>query len=316
VEGRQLTDSPAAEEKRDPAPAVSVVIPAKDEAEGIGGVLESIAKSMGNTSYEVVVVDDGSDDGTGNIARKGGARVLRHPYGMGNGAAVKAGMRAARGGIIALLDADGQHDPADLPRLLARMDEGAAMVVGARTGGFGTGWHRDLANRVYAGLASYVAAVSIPDLTSGYRVMRAADARRFIYLLPNTFSYPTTLTLSFLRTGRPVLFEPIKAHKRKGRSKIRIFSDGVRFMLIILRIATFFSPMKVFLPASVLCFVAGLGLYGWTWMHSVGPQFTNGMQLLLVLGAILFFLALVAEQVASLRFDRSESGYDDAPDEG
>ena len=232
-----------------------------------------------------------------------GARVVRHPYSMGNGAAVKAGMRAARGDVFVLMDADGQHAPQDVPMLLDAL-VGYAMVVGARTKGTGTGAHRGLANRVYNRLASYVVGRKVEDLTSGFRAMSAEHARRFIYLLPNTFSYPTTITLAFFRAGLPVRYVGIEARARVGKSHIRIVRDGVRFLLIILRIATIFSPLKVFLPMSVAIFLVGLGRWAWTFSH--GGKFTGGSQLAFVTAFILFALALISEQVAALRFDRSE----------
>jgi glycosyltransferase involved in cell wall biosynthesis len=276
--------------------------------EGLPAVLEGIERVLRPLvpDFEVVVVDDGSTDGTGDAARARGARVVTRPIGMGNGAAVKAGIRASKGAIIVLMDADGQHDPEDLPRVLEPLSRGFAMSVGARSGDFGGGWHRALANRVYASLATWVASFTVPDLTSGYRAVQADVARRFVYLLPNTFSYPTTLTLSLLRCGLPVAFVPIRAHRRKGKSKIRILRDGARFLLIILRVATFFSPMRVFLPVSLLAALAGLGYYAQQWISSGAPRLTTGMQLLLLLAALLFALALIAEQVAALRFDRSE----------
>jgi len=287
--------------------ALSVVLPARDEAAGLPAVLAGLRAALGGIAHEVIVVDDGSADATGAIAREAGARVLRHPYPMGNGAAVKAGIRAARGEVVALLDADGQHDPADLPRLLEALGPEWAMVVGARTSGQ-AGLHRALANRIYSGLASYVSATPIPDLTSGFRVVRRDAARRFLYMLPNTFSYPSTLTLSLLRSGRPVRFVPVAARPRAGASKIRLLRDGSRFLLIILRVATAFSPLRVFLPASFLSLLGGGAVYGWYWWRAGAPMLTNGIQLLWVLGALLFFLGLLAEQVASLRFDRSEEG--------
>ena len=287
------------------APAVSVVIPARDESGPLPAVIAGIRDALGKAgiSHEVIVVDDGSSDGTGELARKAGARVLRHPYTMGNRAPGKAGIRAAGGDLIALMDADGQHDPADLPRLVEALGEEWAMVVGARVSGQ-AGIHRALANRIYSGLASHVSGVRIPDLTSGFRVVRREAARKFLYMLPNTFSYPSTLTLALLRSGRPVRFVPITARPRTGSSKIHLLQDGSRFLLIILRVATAFAPLRVFLPASLLSFAAGVAVYIAKWKEA--PVLTNGIQLLWLLGALLFFLGLLAEQVASLRFDRSE----------
>lgn len=285
---------------------VSIIIPAKNEAASLPGVLERLAAvfaTRGEGGHEVVVVDDGSTDATADVAAKAGARVVRHPYPMGNGAAVKAGMRAARGDVFVMMDADGQHSPEDVPKLLDAL-VGYAMVVGARTKGTGTGAHRGLANGVYNRLASYVVGRKVEDLTSGFRAMNAEHARRFIYLLPNTFSYPTTITLAFFRAGLPVRYVPIEARARAGKSHIRIVRDGIRFLLIILRIATIFSPMKVFLPMSVAVFFVGLGRYLWTYFTV--KKFTNGSQLAFVTSLILFALALISEQVAALRFDRSE----------
>jgi glycosyltransferase involved in cell wall biosynthesis len=286
---------------------LSIIIPAKDEAAALGDVLDRIHAALeprkASLVYEVVVVDDGSRDDTAQVAEARGARVVRHPENLGNGAAVKSGMRVAKGEWWVLLDADGQHDPADIPRLLEGLER-YDLVVGARTLSTGTGLHRGLANRVYNTFASYVAGRKIPDLTSGFRAMRAAVARRFIYLLPNTFSYPTTLTLAFLRTGHGVLFTPIAAAKRVGKSKIRLLRDGTRFLLIIVRIATFFSPFKVFFPVALFSALLGIGNYAYTFFTR--HQFTTGSALLFMQAVILFALALISEQIAQLRFDRSE----------
>jgi glycosyltransferase involved in cell wall biosynthesis len=288
-----------------PSIRVSVVIPARNEAGGLPALLDEVRRALGAVPHEVLVVDDGSVDGTGDLARKAGARVLRHPISMGNGAAVKTGIRAARGEVVALLDGDGQHDPADIPRLLDALEDGWAMVVGARVAGQ-AGVHRAVANAVYARLASYVSGTRIPDLTSGFRVVRRDAARKFLYMLPNTFSYPSTLTLALLRTGRPVRFVDIRARRGTGRSNMRIVKDGTRFLWIILRVATSYSPMRVFLPASGFCFLAAASVYAWYWAAGPGPRLTGGIQLACVLGAVLFALGLLAEQLASLRFDRTE----------
>jgi glycosyltransferase involved in cell wall biosynthesis len=286
---------------------VSVVIPAMNEAGAVGAVVEAVlrvgAARASRDVFDVLVVDDGSTDATGAEAGAAGARVIRHPHNLGNGAAVKTGIRHAKGEIVILMDADGQHDPSEIPRFLDALDEGYDMAIGARGKGQGSA-HRNLANGIYNLLASYVTGRRIPDLTSGYRAMRTAVVRRFLYLLPNTFSYPTTITLSYLKAGHPVAFLPIVAAKRKGKSKIRLFRDGSRFFLIILRITTLFSPFKVFFPLSLLTLLVGAGYYAYTYVRF--HRFTNFGQLLIFLAVILFVLSLISEQIAQLRFDRSE----------
>ncbi len=286
---------------------VSVIIPALNEAEPLGPLLDRLKEVLdrrrGRLVPEIIVVDDGSRDDTARVAVTHGARVVRHPENLGNGAAVKSGMRAARGEIWVLMDADGQHDPEDVLRLVDGLER-YDMVVGARTLGRGTGFLKNLANAAYNRFASYVTGHRIPDLTSGFRAMRADVARRFLYLLPNTFSYPTTLTMAFLRTGHSVLYEPIRAAPRAGRSRIRVFRDGTRFFYIIVRIATFFSPFRVFFPVSLISVLLGLGWYVYTFLTQ--HRFTNMSMLLIVQAVILFALALISEQIAQLRFDRSE----------
>ncbi len=286
---------------------VSIVLPAFNEAGSIAVILGRIraveAERGGKDLFEVIVVDDGSTDGTAEAAEKADARVIRHPYNIGNGAAVKSGIRAAGGDVILLMDSDGQHPPEKIPDLLDALDT-HAMVVGARTRNSQAGWHRAFANGLYNRLATYVTGRRIPDLTSGFRAIRIGVARRFLYLLPNTFSYPTTLTLACFKTGLPVAYIPIEAARRQGKSKIRLVKDGTRFLLIILKIATFFSPFRVFFPLSMLSFVAGLCHYGYTFLTT--QRFTNMSMLMFVQAVILFALALISDQIAQLRFDRSE----------
>jgi len=284
-------------------PRVSVVIPAFQEERGIGEVVRAVRQVLGPDA-EILVVDDGSIDGTARIAEAAGAQVLSHPYNIGNGAAVKTGLRAARGAAVVLMDGDGQHAPEDIPRFLALLDR-YDMVVGARTVGSRGRFHRTLANRAYNGLASYVCARSIPDLTSGFRAARADVIRRFIYLLPNTFSYPTTLTLGMFRAGHRVAFEPIAVRPRVGKSKIRLLEDGSRFVLIILKIATLYAPFRVFLPVSLLFLVAGAANYAYT--YATAGRFTNMSGLMLANSVLVFLLSLIAEQIAQLRLDRTES---------
>jgi len=286
---------------------VSVILPAYNEEAALPRVLAGIRslaiERQGRDLFEILVVDDGSTDDTAGVAAREGARVVRHPYNIGNGAAVKAGIRAARGDVLVLMDSDGQHQPGEIVALLDALEH-HAMAVGARRKGSQASAGRAVANGIYNRLASYVTGRRIPDLTSGFRAVRAEVARRFVYLLPNTFSYPTTITLACFKTGLPVAYVPITALRREGKSKIRILKDGARFFLIILKIATFFSPFRVFFPLSLASFLAGLGYYAYTFLTE--HRFTNMAMLLIVQGVILFALALISEQIAQLRFDRSE----------
>lgn len=281
---------------------ISVVIPAYKEELVIGTVVSGVRSILGDRC-EVVVVDDGSPDGTGKAAQEAGATVVRHSYNIGNGAAVKSGIRAANGDIIVLMDGDGQHKPEDLPRLIEQVGT-FDMVIGARTGESETSLHRDVANAIYNKFATYLTKREILDLTSGFRAIKAEIAKRFVYLLPNTFSYPTTLTLSLIRSGHSVIFIPIVAKKREGKSKIKLLKDGVRFFLIMLKIATLYSPFRVFLPVSTAFFATGIGYYIYTFITT--HRFTNMSALLISNGIIIFMMALIAEQIAQMRLDRTE----------
>ncbi len=281
---------------------LSIIIPVFNEEQAIGETVLRI-HDLGLKDYEVLVIDDGSSDATARVAQAAGARVISHPYNIGNGAAVKTGIRSAKGRVLVFMDGDGQHDPADIPRLLAHIPR-YHMVVGARTRASQTSWHRDLANFVYNKFASIIANFTIMDLTSGFRAMRSVDALRFCDMFPNTFSYPTTSTLAFLRSGRSVKYIPIKTKYRKGKSKIKLLQDGSRFFLIILKIAMSFSPLRVFLPISGALFMLGLARYVQTYLlyHS----FTNMSHLLMNSSVIVFMLGLVAEQIASLRLEKGD----------
>jgi len=286
---------------------ISIVLPAFQEEEGISPLLDRIGAAMEPLGrlWEVIVVDDGSTDRTAQRARDKGARVVSHPYNIGNGAAVKTGIREARGRVIVMMDADGQHDPADIPRLLEHVGT-HDMVVGARTKESQTSLHRDLANKVYNAFASYVCNRRIEDLTSGFRAVKAHAVRAFLYLLPNTYSYPTTLTLAVVRSGRSLKYVPVTTARRVGRSKIKLLRDGVRFFMIILKIATLFSPMKVFLPVSALMFLTGVG-YGLVRIFYLDTRYGPTSAMLMTMAVVVFMVGLVSEQVAQLRFDRSEN---------
>ena len=251
--------------------SLSIVIPAKNESAVIGDVVKGARAQY--PEAEVIVVDDGSDDGTGDVAAGAGATVVRHPESLGNGAAVKAGARAAQGEIIAFMDGDGQHDAAEFEALLARLDEGFDMVIGARDTGSHANVGRLYANGIYNVVASWLTGRRIPDLTSGFRVARAELFRRFLYLLPNGFSYPTTITMAFLRSGYPIRFESIPVAKRVGKSHIRPFKDGLRFLVIIFKIATLYAPLKIFAPVAAVFFTTGCAWYAYT--YATMGRFTN-----------------------------------------
>ena len=284
--------------------AISIVIPVFNEAENLPGLLGKV-RALALADVELIVVDDGSTDGSAEIALKAGVNVIRHPYNIGNGAAIKSGIRAARGRLILFMDGDGQHQPEDIPKLIAESAH-YHMVVGARATGSKLRFHRYAANLLYNRLASYVTKFKVQDLTSGLRVLARRDALRFIDLLPNTFSYPTTLTLAFLRSGLTVKYVPIQSLYRAGQSKISLVTDGIRFLLIITKIATLFSPLRVFLPVSLFFFLCGLGNYAYTYFTQ--GRFTNMSVFMLTTGVIVFMLGLISEQIALLRMERQQSG--------
>ncbi|WP_422209929.1 glycosyltransferase family 2 protein [Dokdonella sp.] len=281
---------------------LSIVLPAKNEAAALADVLPALRKS--HPEAEIIVVDDGSTDETAEICRQNGVKTLRQPYSMGNGAAIKRGARAATGDTLVFLDADGQHDPALIHRLLKRFDEGYDMVVGARDWSGQAGVSRGLANALYNWLASRMTGVEVKDLTSGFRAVKADKFREFLYLLPNGFSYPTTCTMAFFRSAYAVAYEPIPVAKRVGKSHIRPLRDGIRFLLIIFKIATLYSPLKLFAPTAALFFVLGIGHYAYTF--AVRHQFTNMSVLLLSAAVIVFLIGLISEQITGLMYRRDE----------
>ena len=283
---------------------LSIVLPAKNESAAIGSTVAGIRQQYPDTAeVEVLVVNDGSSDDTAAVAQAAGARVVHHPYSKGNGAAIKTGARAAQGDVLVFMDADGQHDPADIPRLLDQLNQGHDMVVGARQKGSQASVGRGLANGLYNRLASWMTGHKVEDLTSGFRAVRADKFREFLYLLPNGFSYPTTSTMAFFRAGYSVAYVPIHAAKRIGKSHIRLLRDGTRFLLIIFKIGTLFSPLKIFAPVALVMFLLGTGWYGWTFftLH----RFTN-MSALLYTGSVMtFMMGLISEQITALMYKDS-----------
>jgi glycosyltransferase involved in cell wall biosynthesis len=281
---------------------VSVIIPAFNEAENLGRVIQQIADL--HPDFEIIVVNDGSTDETASVARDSGAIVYGHPYNIGNGAAIKSGIRIASGEILVFMDGDGQHVPEDIGALLAHLPD-YDMVVGARGKEHHASWSRALGNRIYNRFASYVAKFQVMDLTSGFRAIKADLARNLLYLLPNTYSYPTTITLGVLRSGRSVKYVPIHAEARmKGNSNIKLMSDGVRFFMIILKICALYSPLRIFLPVSAVLFLTGLSYYLYT--YAAWGRFTNMSALLFTTSIIVFMIGLLSEQICQMRFERSE----------
>lgn len=280
----------------------SIILPAKNEAASLSTLLPKI-KTLSPDS-EVIVVNDGSNDASAAIAENAGAKVLSRPYSQGNGAAIKSGARAATGDILIFMDADGQHQPEDIARLLSKLDEGYDMVVGARSMSGQAGLHRATANGFYNRLASWVVGHKVADLTSGFRAVRADKFKQLLYLLPNGFSYPTTITMSFFRAGYSVAYVPIHAPKRIGKSHIRLFRDGARFLLIIFKIGSLYSPLKLFAPISLSLFMMGLGYYLYTYLTI--HRFTNMSALLFISAVMIFLIGLVSEQITALNFKDSD----------
>lgn len=277
---------------------LSIVMPARNEAASLETLLPEIRRQQ--PTAEILVINDGSTDSTADTCLKHGVRVVTHPYSMGNGAAIKSGARAAKGDVIVFMDADGQHNPADIPPLLQKLEEGYEMAIGARENSSQASVHRGVANRVYNRLASLMTGHNIQDLTSGFRAVRARHFRKFLYLLPNGFSYPTTSTMAFFRSGLPVAYVPIYAGKREGKSKIRVLRDGARFLIIIVKIGTLFSPMRLFLPVSLMLFLLGTTYYAYTF--TTEHRFTNMSALLLTTSVLSFLIGILSEQVSALHY--------------
>lgn len=279
---------------------VSIVIPARNEAAGLGLLLPELRAVLPNA--EIIVSDDGSTDLTAEVARAAGAKVTSRPYGAGNGAAIKAGARVAARDIVVFMDADGQHRAQDVPRLLAELQKGYDMVVGARGSAGQASRHRGWANGFYNRLASWMVGHKVADLTSGFRAVRANKFREFLYLLPNGFSYPTTSTMGFFRAGYTVAYVPIDVQQRMAgtQSHIRVWRDGVRFLLIIFKIGTLYSPLKLFAPISMAFFAAGLANYAKTYFTE--GRFTNMSVLMFSASVIIFLIGLISEQITALMY--------------
>ena len=284
--------------------SLSIVIPAKNEAENLAGFLPRLLDVVGDA--EVIVVNDGSTDKTVDVCEEHGVTVVTHPYSKGNGAAIKTGAKTAQGEIIVFLDGDGQHRPEDIPTLLDELDTGYDMVVGARDKQSQADSFRAVANGVYNRLSSAITGHKIQDLTSGFRAVRAEKFREFLYLLPNGFSYPTTCTMAFFRAGYSVGYLTIKTEQRLGDSHISLLKDGIRFLLIIFKVGTLYSPLKIFLPVAASFFAAGVMNYVYT--YTTQGTFTNMSAVLLMTAIIVFLIGLVSEQVTALMYKDSDRG--------
>lgn len=286
---------------------ISVIIPARNEAQSLVGLLPKLKTALPDA--EIIVVNDGSTDSTQKICDESGIKAINHPYSRGNGAAIKSGARAASGNVFIFMDADGQHRPEDIQELLNRFNEGNDMVIGARGNESQASKARLLGNGLYNRVASYMTGQKIVDLTSGFRVVNAEKFKQFLYLLPNGFSYPTTITMAFFRAGYGVAYEPIVAPERIGKSHINLLKDGMRFFLIIFKIGTLYSPMKLFFPASVLFFLMGLVYYIYTFLTD--GRFTNMGVLLFTTSVMIFLLGLISEQITALFYQNRSSLHKD-----
>lgn len=284
---------------------ISIVLPSYNESKIIGNVIDDIKNELSkiNSDYEIIVVNDHSTDDTEKIALQSGVKVISHPYNIGNGAAIKTGVRNCNGDVVVLMDSDGQHKAKEIAKML-KFSTQYDMVVGARISNKSGAFHRNLANKIFNLFASYITHFKVRDLTSGFRIIKKNIIDNFLYLLPNTFSYPSTLTLALIRSGYSIKYVPISVEKRTGKSKIKIFSDGIKFLVIILKIGTLFSPLRVFIPLSFMFFLLGFSHFIYK-VLIMGGGYTDFTIMIFIIGILIFLMGLISEQITQLRYNRS-----------
>ena len=280
--------------------SLSIIIPAKNESQSLNKLLNKIA--MIYPHAEIILVNDGSTDNTAQIAQHYNIKTINHPYCMGNGAAIKSGVRSSTGEVLVFMDADGQHNPEDISRLLDKIEEGHDMAVGARDSLSQASLARFAANTLYNYFASFMVNHRVEDLTSGFRAVRSNKFKEFLHLLPNGFSYPTTITMAFFRAGYSVAYIPINASKRIGKSHISPIKDGFRFLLIIFKVGTLYSPLKLFFPIAMLHILLGLGYYAYTFYAE--SRISLATLFLLIAGITIFLIGLVSEQITALLYTK------------
>ncbi len=286
---------------------LSIIIPAYNEEASVGALVSSLVQSY--PEAEILVIDDNSTDSTCELALQSGAKVIQHKYNMGNGAGIKTGSRHAKGEIVVFMDADGQHNHMDIPRLLQRIDEGYDLVIGARESDTQASTGRRIGNKLLSRFASLMTGRHIPDLTSGFRAVKANTFKEFIHLLPNGFSYPTTTTMAYMRSGYQVSFIPIRAGQRKGKSKISLLRDGIRFLVVIMKVTTLFSPMRFFFPASVVFFLSGLLRY--IYFYWITGSFSEMAGVMFITAILVFLIGLISEQITALHYGISSTETND-----
>jgi glycosyltransferase involved in cell wall biosynthesis len=286
-----------------PEPELSIVIPALNESDAIQAVLEDIHSNFRGLHFEVIVVDDGSTDETGSKASLLGARVIRHAQTKGYGAALKTGIRQARGEYVLTMDADGQHRGSDALRLWQERADND-MVVGQRQGIIHSSLWRMPGKWLLGWLANYLTRQRIPDLNSGMRLFRRATILKYLHICPSGFSFSTTSTMALFNRGCSVAYIPIEVNKRIGKSTVSI-GTGIDTLILILRIAVLFDPLRLFIPISV-----SIGLVGAVWNI---PYFLSGRGIIstgstmTILTAVLVFgLGLLCDQISQLRLERYE----------